>query len=239
MGTPLGIDLPGERPGLMPTRDWKRRVLGHGWALGETLVAGIGQGFILATPLQLATMVSRVATGRAVTPTLTRRPDAVASGAQLASSAYAADGDASAFPSLGLQPSWIATMHAGMNGVSNVPGGTAYGARIKEKEFALAGKTGSAQVKRITMAERASGVLKNEQRPWKDRDHALFVAFAPVDNPRYAIGMIVEHGGGGAVVAGPIARDILLEVQKRDTVHKAPSSSLAPLGPLPMPRDQT
>jgi penicillin-binding protein 2 len=210
-------------------------VLGHGWSLGETLVAGIGQGFILTTPLQLATMTARIAGGKAVLPTLTRRADAVAANGQLVSSAYAAEG--SEFPSMGLPPSYLAVARAGMNAVSNVPGGTAYNARIKEKEYALAGKTGSAQVKRITMAERSTGVLKNEQRPWKDRDHALFVAFAPVDNPRYAIGMIVEHGGGGAAVAAPMARDILLECQKRDPVNKAPSAKLAALGPLPMPRE--
>jgi penicillin-binding protein 2 len=235
LGAPLGIELPGEKPGLMPTRDWKRRVLGHGWSLGETLVAGIGQGFILTTPLQLATMTARIAGGRAVLPTLTRRAPEMAANGQIVSAAYAADG--SEFPSMGLPPSYLAVARAGMNAVSNIPGGTAYNARIKEKEYALAGKTGSAQVKRITMAERATGVLKNEQRPWKERDHALFVAFAPVDNPRYAIGMIVEHGGGGAAVAAPMARDILLECQKRDPVNKAPSAKLAALGPLPMPRE--
>ncbi len=236
LGNLTGIELPGEKPGLMPSRDWKRRVLGQGWSLGETLVAGIGQGFVLTTPLQLAVMTARIASGRAVTPTLTRRMAEMASAdGVLISAAHAAD--EIVFPSLGIPQSYLAVMRAGMNAVSNIPGGTAYNARIKEKEYALAGKTGSAQVKRITMAERATGVLKNEQRPWKDRDHALFVAYAPVDAPRYAIGMIVEHGGGGAAVAAPIARDILLECQKRDPVNKAPTAKLAVLGPLPMPRE--
>jgi len=235
LGAVTGIELPGEKAGLMPSRDWKRRVLGQGWSLGETLVAGIGQGFVLTTPLQLAVMTARIASGRAVTPTLTRRSVEMAAAPGMVSAAHAAD--EIQFPSLGLSPAHLAVMRAGMNAVSNIPGGTAYNARIKEKEFALAGKTGSAQVKRITMAERATGVLKNEQRPWRDRDHALFVAYAPIDNPRYAIGMIVEHGGGGAAVAAPIARDILLECQKRDPVNQSPTAKLAVLGPLPMPRD--
>src|SRR3546814_10499639 len=103
-----------------------------------------------------------------------------------------------------------------MDAVSNDPRGTAYRARIKEEGFELAGKTGTSQVRRITMAERAAGVTKNEQLPWRRRDHALFVAFAPVHKPRYACAVVVEHGGGGSTVAAPIARDILLETQHRD-----------------------
>src|SRR5690606_9205208 len=90
------------------------------------------------------------------------------------------------------------------------------GARIQEEGLELAGKTGTAQVRRITMAERAAGVPKNEQLPWRRRDHALVVAYAPVHKPRYACAVVVEHGGGGSAVAAPIARDILLEPQRRD-----------------------
>jgi penicillin-binding protein 2 len=223
-GHTLGIEIPHEKPGLIPTRDWKKAILGHSWSLGETLVAGIGQGYITTTPLQLATMVARVASGRAVVPTLNRRsPNPVTAG--LVGPAFAADEDAAAtpaFPSLNLQPGWLNVVRGGMNAVSNVPGGTAYRARIIEKEYALAGKTGTAQVKRITMAERAAGLVKPEQRPWKDRDHALFVAFAPVDAPRYAISIVLEHGIGGAAYAAPIARDILLETQKRDPSRRVP-----------------
>ncbi len=228
LGQPLGIELPGEKPGLIPTRDWKKSFLGHSWSLGETLVAGIGQGYITTTPLQLATMTARIATGRAVVPTITRRIGNVPS-AGLAATALAADPEGDplvqtpAFPPLNIAPGWLNVVRGGMNAVSNVPGGTAYNARIKEREFALAGKTGTAQFKRITMAERAAGLLKWEQRAWKDRDHALFVAFAPVDAPRYAIGIVIEHGGGGAAVAAPIARDIMLETQRRDPSRGTPS----------------
>ncbi len=217
-GQTLGIEIPHEKAGLIPTRDWKKAILGHSWSLGETLVAGIGQGYITATPLQLATMAARVATGRAIVPTLNHRVSSAAT-AGLIGPAFAADGDdtpaAPAFPSLNLAPGWLNVVRGGMNSVSNIPGGTAFNARIKEKEYALAGKTGTAQVKRITMAERAAGLVKPEQRPWKDRDHALFVAFAPVDAPRYAISVVLEHGIGGAAYAAPIARDIMLETQKR------------------------
>lgn len=87
--------------------------------------------------------------------------------------------------------------------------------------MAMAGKTGTSQVRRISMAERADGVTKNEDLPWKERDHALFAGFAPVDNPRYAIAVVVEHGGSGAHVAVPIARDIMVECQKRDPARKS------------------
>ena len=101
-----------------------------------------------------------------------------------------------------------------MNRVSNSQRGTAFRARIKEKEFTLAGKTGTSQVRRITTAERRTGLLKNKDRPWKDRDHALFVAFAPLSAPRYAAAVVVEHGGSGSRVAAPLVRDILLEIQR-------------------------
>lgn len=219
-GQLLGVEIPHEKAGLIPTRDWKKTILGHSWALGETLVAGIGQGYITATPLQLAIMTARIATGRVVSPTLTRRSPSPTTAA-LVGSALAADGEAGspppAFPPLNVAPGWLNVVRGGMNAVSNVPGGTAFNARIKEREYALAGKTGTAQVKRITMAERQAGLLKPEQRPWKDRDHALFVAFAPVDSPRYAISVVLEHGIGGASYAAPIARDIMLETQKRNS----------------------
>ena len=228
-GQTLGIEIPHEKPGLIPTRDWKKAILGHSWALGETLVAGIGQGYITTTPLQLATMAARVATGRAVVPTLNQRPTSQAT-AGLIGPAFAADGETPApavpaFPSLNLAQGWLNVVRGGMNSVSNIPGGTAYNARIKEKEYALAGKTGTAQVKRITMAERAAGLVKPEQRPWKDRDHALFVAFAPVDAPRYAISVVLEHGIGGAAYAAPIARDIMLETQKRAAAARMAATS--------------
>jgi penicillin-binding protein 2 len=201
--SPSGIDLPGERPGTIPDRDWKRANFNKPWTQGETLNAAIGQGYVLATPLQLAVMSARLALGRAVKPHLTLSVDDVP----------AVRGE---FPLMGIKPENLAVVHRGMGLVVNAPIGTAYKARITQKGMEMAGKTGSAQVRRITMAERATGVISNDDLPWNQRDHALFIAFAPLDNPRYACATIVEHGGGGGAVAGPICRDLLLDCQQRD-----------------------
>ena len=99
----------------------------------------------------------------------------------------------------------------------NSPRGTAYKSRITKPGQEMAGKTGTVQVRRISKAERETGVRKNKDLPWKERDHALFVGYAPIKNPRYAISVVVEHGGGGSKVAAPIARDILVEAQRRDS----------------------
>jgi penicillin-binding protein 2 len=111
--------------------------------------------------------------------------------------------------------------------VVNEPDGTAYGSHISQAGMEMAGKTGSAQVRRITMAERLAGIRKNEDLPWPMRDHALFICFAPASAPRYAAAVVVEHGGGGAKVAGPIARDIMLECQQRDPAHPPGGTKLA------------
>ena len=103
-----------------------------------------------------------------------------------------------------------------MDAVVNNIRGTAYRRRIKEEGWEMAGKTGTSQVRRITLAERAPGVIKNEDLPWHRRDHALFVGYAPVYAPRYACAVIVEHGGGGSKAAAPIVRDILTVTQRRD-----------------------
>ena len=105
-----------------------------------------------------------------------------------------------------------------MDNVVNHPLGTAYGARIKKKGIEMAGKTGTVQVRRISKTERETGVKKNKDLPWNQRDHALFVGYAPVHSPKYAISVIVEHGGGGSSAAAPIARDILTEVQRGSSV---------------------
>lgn len=201
MGRKTGIDLPGERAGLIPSRSWRFSV-GRSdkdpWQMGETLITGIGQGAVLATPLQLAMMAARLANGgRAVVPHLKKTDKPITD-----------------WPSLGLKPAHLEIVCRGMDAVVNRAGATAYASRITEPGMAMAGKTGSAQVRRITMAERATGVIKNENLPWRERDHALFVAYAPVDKPKFAMGVIVEHGGGGSKVAAPIARDILVEAQK-------------------------
>jgi len=211
MGTKLDVDLPGEQAGLVPTPKWKRGALDAPWHQGETLIAGIGQGYLLATPLQLAVMTAQLANGGfIVKPRLTK--DIVNEGA--------AKGDAATkLTSLHLPPRHLEIVRQAMSSVVNSPRGTAYRARIKEPGLEMAGKTGTVQVRRISKAERESGVLKNKDLPWKDRDHALFVGYAPEDNPRYAVAVVVEHGGGGSSKAAPIARDILREAQQRNSAR--------------------
>ena len=212
LGAQLGIDLPGEQAGLVPTPKWKRGALDAPWHQGETLIAGIGQGYMLTTPLQMAVMTARIANGGfAVKPHLTR---AITKDGVMKSK------EADKFDSLDLPLRHLEIVRAAMNDVVNSPRGTAYRSRIKEPEFAMAGKTGTVQVRRISKAEREKGVRKNEDLPWKVRDHALFVGFAPADNPRYAVSVVVEHGGGGSKVAAPIARDILAEAQRRGSAGR-------------------
>jgi penicillin-binding protein 2 len=215
LGSVEGLDLPGEKPGLIPDTAWKRATFGDIWHPGETLVAGIGQGFITTTPLQLCVMTARIANGGyAVKPRLVRR---------IAEESPNDEGNP-VFPSIGLPQEYLKVLRTGMDMVSNTERGTAFRSRIDIPGMELAGKTGTSQVRRITMAERARGVLKNEQLPWNQRDHALFVAFAPVHAPRYACSVVVEHGGGGSAVAAPIARDILIECQRRDPSRRNPNA---------------
>lgn len=222
LGTKLSLDVPGERAGLIPTKSWKRAVIGQPWVLGETLVAGIGQGFVLTTPLQLATMTARMVNGgKAVVPHLARdrmfREDMIARGKP-------------EYPSINVDPAHLKILMDTMEKVTDDPRGTAYAARIKRPDMSMAGKTGTAQVRRISLRERESGVRKNEELPWRFRDHALFVGYAPIENPRYAIAVVVEHGGGGSSVAAPIARDVMIETLERDPARLAPGADVAGLG---------
>jgi penicillin-binding protein 2 len=212
LGQTLAIDLPGERAGIIPTRAWKLARTGKGWAQGESLVASIGQGYVLTTPLQLATMTARLVNGGyAVVPHLTR---------DLVQDRRMIDRPAGNFASIGVQQAHLALMLRAMRGVTNDPRGTAFRARILDSSYAYGGKTGTSQVRRITEEERRVGLRKPDQVPWRERDHALFVGYAPVEQPRFAISVIVEHGGGGSAVAAPIARDLLHEAMKREKLRQ-------------------
>jgi penicillin-binding protein 2 len=215
-GAPLGLDIPGERPGLIPTRAWKLATTGAAWQEGETLIAGIGQGSVLATPLQIATMVARLTTGRAVVPRLVRETGVMRAGG---------DPVVSDFATLGINPAALRIVLDGMNAVVNEPGGTAYAERITEPGFAMGGKSGTSQVRRISPYEREHGLRRSDEIPWQERDHALFVGFAPVGAPRYVCATVVEHGGGGSAVAGPICRDVLRKVQQRDPARRVPAAA--------------
>jgi penicillin-binding protein 2 len=217
-GVDPGIDLPGARPGLMPTQAWRRRH-GHAWNIGDTISCGIGQGYVLATPLQLATYVSRIATGRAVVPHVTR----VVQG-KLQGGAAAED-----WPALDIGEEGLAVIRAGMFAVVNEAGGTATSARLTIPGVQLAGKTGSSQVRRVSRWAREHGNFKSANLPWEFRPHALFVCFAPYDAPRYAVSVVVEHGNAGAEVAAPLARDIMEDTLSRDPARRgvAPGQALA------------
>jgi penicillin-binding protein 2 len=195
LGVAHELPLPGVSDGNMPDAAWKEAKRGEKWTTGDSFNYGIGQGFTLASPLQLAVYVARIASGVALKPRLLRKVAGV-------------EVPVEAAPALDIDPPHLERVRDGMYAVSNE--GTAYRSRIVDPTMVMAGKTGTSQVRIITAAERAAGVTSNEQLPWNRRDHALFVAYAPYDSPRYAIALIVEHGGGGSAAAAPIARDILL-----------------------------
>lgn len=210
LGNLVGLDLPGERPGVVPTRDWKLANIGEVWQGGETLVTAIGQGFVLATPLQLAVMAARIASGKEVTPRVTR------GFREIEGEGPVVGVKTPEFAPLKVSKAHLDIVRDGMDAVVNEERGTAYWRRITQEGWEMAGKTGTSQVRRITKAEREEGVKKNDELPWRFRDHALFVAYAPVHKPRYCCAVLVEHGGGGSKVAAPIVRDILIETQRRD-----------------------
>jgi penicillin-binding protein 2 len=209
LGAELEIDLPGARDGFIPTRAW-RIAQGHPWNLGDTVVAGIGQGYIQVTPLQLATYAARVATGRKVEPHLTRKL-----GGELQSGSKPED-----WRSLGLTERSMHLVREGMWAVVNEAGGTAPASKLPDARWQMAGKTGSAQVRRVSREQREQGNYDSSKLPWEFRPHALFVAFAPYDAPRYALSVVVEHGNAGAAAAGPIARDIMLDTLQRDPAER-------------------
>jgi len=198
LGVKHDIPMSAVATGLAPDRAWKRRVHGEDWLVGDTVNASIGQGFMLASPLQLAVMTARLATGRSVEPRLVKSVNGV-------------EQPSGAGEPMGLNENNLRKMRRAMYAVSNDRRGTGYASRVIDDAFRIAGKTGTSQVRNITAAERASGVIRNEDLPWERRDHALFVNYAPADNPRIAVSVIVEHGGGGSKAAAPIARDITLQ----------------------------
>ncbi len=182
-----------EMPGVIPDRYWKEKNVGARWVHGDTIISGIGQGFILANCLQLGVMIARTVSNRVVRPRLImsdKKPE---------------------FDSLGLQPQNIKYV---MNGLEQVtrPGGTAAGSAINVAGAKMGGKTGTSQVRSISKAERKSGVLTNEQLKWHMRNHGLFVGYAPLTNPKYAVCVITEHSGGSgsaARTAAAVMRELL------------------------------
>lgn len=199
LGTIYDLGLENQKQGVIPDKKWKQEKLKAPWQQGETVIAGIGQGYVLVTPLQLATMLARVVNGGyAINPTFIKQKNPETA------------------PKLDIKPENIAIVKQGMFEVVNGIGGTATRAKLKLKNVKMGGKTGTTQVRRISLQERASGIKRDEDLPWKYRNHAWFMAYAPHDNPKYAIAVIVEHGRSGSGVAAPIASKILEEAIKLD-----------------------
>ncbi len=205
MGRKLGLGrsydcgLPLIKPGVMPTPAWKLATLGHRWYAGETISCAIGQGYVLTTPLQLAVMTARIASGRQIEPRIVRPGPG--------------ERDEPA-PLLEVSQENLGHIRRGMIGVVNEGGGTAGRARLPMAGVLMAGKTGTSQVSKLSVGRGSFGVK------WALRDHGLFVCYAPADNPRYAVSVIVEHGGSGSRAAAPVARDVMIELIKRDPLAK-------------------
>ncbi|ATI12220.1 MULTISPECIES: penicillin-binding protein 2 [Acetobacter] len=212
LGTQLDIELPHTRTGLIPTPAW-RQAHHHHWNGGDTIVSGIGQGFVQVTPLQLATYTARIASGRAVQPHLVRAINGEI-GKQVQPDHW---------PTLDMPDRYLAALRSGMFAVINEPHGTAPKARLDLPGITMAGKTGSAQVRRVSRALRESGHFNSANLPWEYRPHALFICFAPYDSPRYAVSVVIEHGNAGADAAAPLARIIMRDTLLRDPVtHTTP-----------------
>jgi len=197
LGKAFDVEMTSVNEGLIPDRDWKRQTRGEDWVVGDSLNASIGQGFVLTSPLQLAVMTARIASGLEIEPRMVRSVDGVARPSGVKGP-------------LDLPRSWLDGVRNAMYEVVNAQGGTAARSKFNMGGIRWAGKTGTSQVRNITAAERARGVVRNEDLPWERRDHALFVGYAPHDDPKYAISVVVEHGGGGSTAAAPIARDVML-----------------------------
>ncbi|MEO6217008.1 MAG: penicillin-binding protein 2 [Sphingomonas sp.] len=198
-------DLPfgSQRYGTVPDAAWKLKRYKADWTVADSLNASIGQGYVLANPLQLAVMASRIASGRSLKPSI------------LAHHVH----PAAALP---VDPAHLAVVRDAMFGVVN-QGGTGGAARLQVPGVTISAKTGTAQVRRITMAERSTGVLKNASLPFKMRDHALFVCFAPSDKPRYAAAVVLEHNGHTVrnLDTPLIGRDIMTYLLDRDRALKS------------------
>ncbi len=211
MATQLGLGIQHDVPmsaitkGLVPNREWKLKNREQDWLVGDTVNASIGQGYVLSSPLQLAVMAARLASGRNVKPILTK---------SINGQNFHDDKE---FEDLKVDKVNLNIIRKALFKASNDRRGTAYGSRIINNKYRMAGKTGTSQVRNITDAERENGVTKNEDLPWKRRDHALFINFAPYDDPEIAVSVVVEHGGGGSKSAAPIARDITLQALFKGT----------------------
>ena len=200
-----------ELTGLVPSTKWKLKNIGKGWLLGETLLAGIGQGYFQVTPIQLCLMAAQLANGGyKIEPKIIYNEQALQP---------TIDASSKRFKQLYRNQENVKFVLDAQFGATNEPMGTSYGSRHVKSEYIFAGKTGTSQTRSITEEERELK-LKQKDLPYKKRDHALFIAFAPYKNPRYAFSIVIEHGGSGSSNAAPIAKKIIKKVLDRDQLRK-------------------
>ncbi|WOI54117.1 penicillin-binding protein 2 [Parvularcula sp. LCG005] len=223
LGQTYDLGISGEVRGTVPDRDWKRayyrtQPANQMWFPGETLSVAIGQGAVTSTPLQLAVMSARLATGQDVMPRIVRGV-----GKELQPT--------NAFGAVGIDAGHLDVIRAGMDRVVN-EWGTAARSSLKP-DWRMAGKTGTSQVRSLQINPKTGRPFGNEELPWHQRDHALFVAFAPFESPRYAISVVVEHGGSGSKSAGPRARDIMRAVLEKDPANTSRHPLWVPGAPRP------
>ena len=233
LGEPVLEGLIEEKKGVVPDTQWKKKNIGKNWYLGETLHAGIGQGYWQTSPLQLCLMTAQIANGgyeikpRIILDNSEKNKfedlDKFISEKQMFS-----DDSVSLYEfisqfkykNLFRNPENIKFVQDALFGATNEPGGTSYGSRLTKEELIYAGKTGTSQVKRFTERQRELEI-KNEDLPYKDRDHALFVAFAPYKDPRYSVSVVVEHGGSGSKSAAPIAKQVIKKVLEKHPMRES------------------
>ena len=196
LGSKSGLNLKGEKVGLVPNKSWKKKIYKRSWKIGETMITGVGQGYLTTTPIQLAVMTAIFANnGKKIFPTIFKGIEKT--------NTYSDE----IFTTQTLnQSSFFSLIKTGMFSAVNKPFGTAYSSKINKPIFA--GKTGTVQVRTISENERELGIIPNKDLPIEKRDHALFIGFAPYKNPKIAVSVVVEHGGSGSKVAAPIAQKI-------------------------------
>ena len=197
-----------EKNGLIPNTNWKKNALGKGWLLGETMITGIGQGYIQTTPIQLCLMTAQIANGGyKIYP-------------QIIVDENKNNQPIDKFTPLYQDAKNIRIIQDAMFGSTNEVMGTSYRSRIDDPKYQFAGKTGTAQVKKITEKDRELD-LKTFEIPYEQRDHALYVAFGPYENPRYALSVIVEHGGNGSTTAAPMAKELFKLIIDRHKIRQS------------------
>ena len=220
LGRTVLSDFIEEKKGVVPNTKWKKKNIGQNWYIGETLHSGIGQGYFQSTPLQLCLMTAQIANGGyEIKPRIIFEEN---------------NNDVRNFINknyvdplsvrMNLKPLFknqenINLIKDAMYSSTNEPGGTSYRHRMENPKFTFAGKTGSSQIKRFTEAQREAEIKQSDLN-YKDRDHALFIAFAPYNDPKYAISVVVEHGGSGGKVAAPIAKKVIKKVLERHDMRQ-------------------